>query len=166
MSFNEIVDRQFTTLATYLYNCLNRYYIDGKSAEGGYNIDGLYGNTIVVGYLNAIDDNAQKMIIEDPLNYDINYTGANANWKDDGNFNISNLKNALAYIYKNPQKISNVNNEQYFQDDDLKTSYNSISLTDIASFDMSNQFEFTGFTKEYAWNVLYFLSYSVLVKKI
>lgn len=90
----------------------------------------------------------------------------NNEWNGKSVFTSETIKKALGYIYENVQPVENVDEEFSL------TSMSNTSLKDYyCNFDLSNEkiadytfdnIDLIGFSREYMWNVLYMLSYSLI----
>lgn len=139
-------------------------------------IAGLKGGTLAnsnqLNYANAINggydlditttDNGDGTVTINSISYNTATTLSNV-WVSQSAFTKENLKKALGYIYQNTESVSSVNSVLGFSDNSLKSIYTGKRLTDtvISGFSLDS-IKTLGFSKEYMWNVLYFLAYSVI----
>lgn len=190
ISFNELVDRQFDTLATVLYHGLD--YVYGSAGGTGVNLNG-FGNTSVdIAFTNLLDKNS-ILPSSDALNYGnainggytLNVTETNEGVDPDTNEpiltytyaydtatvvadnawkikidDVDDLVGALKYIYLNPVSKTTNSTSLDFSDTAMKTAYKDKTLAQLNPGNV--ELDVIGFNEVYMWNVMYFLGYSVI----
>lgn len=188
-SFEWLVDRQFDSLSTYLYNNLIAIYGNGGSSNSFAN----FGEVVTYNMANILDDSVQSDVAQltsgttvnkTQLNYVNTINGGydlvvNADgtwnygttllsdnaWKCASVFNKNNLKSVLAYIYENVQPVEDEDGSlSLVSDIELKDYYVNFDITEngIINYEYEDKFEVIGFSRAYMWNVLYMISYSII----
>lgn len=192
VDFNYLIDRQFETLATVIYNSLHcaygdpTYNFNGDVAGYGNGVSFAFGNVVTetiyndantLKYSNAINGGYAMEKIETEVDdgqggtttvTEFKYSDITINtyrvWKNT-NFTVSQIANQLRYIYANPVSVST--------NSDLKlvgTGSTDTTLTNLknkytsftGTLGTNESISTIGFTKEYMWNVLYYVAYSLV----
>lgn len=188
MSFEALADRQFDTMATFLYESLNKIYgvedtnntsfdISGYGSSKIVNYDNLLtnanqaiiaklssgelANSSQLNYYNAINGGYAISVTDGNVTYNTDSTKTEYAWKNKDSFDKDSLKNALIYIYKNIQTPSAVNDDITFTSDVTLKSYYS-SFASIASGQNTSGITQLRVSREYMWNVAYYLAYTVI----
>lgn len=186
VDFNYLIDRQFEALATVIYNSLHYAYGDptyvfngsvnyyGNSVSFAFNNvvkETIYNDANTLKYSNAInggyamekidtevdDGQGGKTTVTEFKYSDVTINAYRA-WKNTS-FTVSQITNQLRYIYANPVSVS-TNKDLNLKDINttLKNKYNGFNGTLGTNESIST----IGFTKEYMWNVLYYVAYSLV----
>ena len=187
VDFDTLLNRQFETLATVLYEHLN--YVYGESSfngslsafnatfDNGLDDSPIYDTTNSLKYPGTINSvyTLKKTETRDPETDEVLSTSfeyidtasavsageeANPMWhKTIGSAN--DLVGALRYIYKKPVKTANGVTLNIYDDSELISAYNGFSNSDSDNSDITT----IGFSKDYMWNVLYYIAYGVIGEK-
>ncbi len=193
VNFNYLLDRQFETLATVIYHSLWKTY-GPKTYSFDKSISG-YGNGVSLAFDNVVTENdsvykatlyynTKTLYYYDAISgghavkeiegsdglyeYDENEIDKyNGGWANQ-NFTIPQMTNQLRYIYVNT-KTSGLNDKLELVGDrstntvlnNLKNTYKSFTGTLGTNESIST----IGFSKDYMWNVLYYVAYSIIGEK-
>ena len=182
VDFDTLLNRQFETLATVLYEHLNYVYgtssfygsLSAFNATFDNNLNSpMYNTTDSLKYPGTMNseytlikietkDPATQEVISTTFEYVNSLSAEDAGEMPNSPWNLplaasTDMVGALRYIYKNTIPTAN-SVDLNLSDATLSSAYDGFSNSDNDNSDIKT----IGFTKDYMWNVLYYIAYGVI----